>query len=47
LALPIKYTTDDTSNNNLIISDSMGVVYTFNEDGSYKGYVVTKKGTAR
>jgi hypothetical protein len=47
LALPIKYTTHDTSNNNLIISDSMGVVYTFTEDGYYKGYVVTKKGTAR
>jgi hypothetical protein len=47
LALPIKFTTHDTSNNNLIISDSMGVVYTFKKDGSYEGYVVTKKGTTR
>lgn len=46
LALPIKYTIND-SPNNLTILDNMGVMYSFNEDGLYNGYKVIQKGIAR
>lgn len=47
LALPIKFSVSESFENKLTILDDMGVQFHFNEDGSYNGYVVTKKGTAR
>jgi hypothetical protein len=46
LALPIEFSINE-STKNLSILDSMGVLYSFNADGSYNGYKVTKKHAAR